>query len=111
MQKFISNTKYYDFKDILILPQSSSINSRNDVNLTTTFSFNNNLTWTGIPIIASNMTTIGTLQVYKTLSKYKILDLKGHRKDIKMYNKLNIKKVNENKSFIEDLLDSLFGKS
>ena len=73
MQKFISNTKYYDFKDILILPQSSSINSRNDVNLTTTFSFNNNLTWTGIPIIASNMTTIGTLEVYKTLSKYKIL--------------------------------------
>tara|TARA_X000000368_G_scaffold407810_1_gene387690 strand:+ start:11059 stop:12138 length:1080 start_codon:yes stop_codon:yes gene_type:complete len=71
--KFESTVKYYDFKDILILPKCSSINSRNDVNLTRTFKFNNNLTWTGIPIIAANMTTIGTLNVYKVLSKYKIL--------------------------------------
>jgi GMP reductase len=29
--------------------------------------------WTGIPIIAANMTTTGTLDVYKVLSKYKII--------------------------------------
>lgn len=73
MDKFESLEKYYDFKDVLILPKSSSINSRRDVNLIRTFKFNNNLTWTGIPIIAANMTTIGTLDVYAALSKHKIL--------------------------------------
>ena len=73
MDKFISSQKYYDFRDVLIVPKASSINSRSLVDLNKTFMFNNNLTWTGIPIIASNMTTIGTLEVYKTLSKYNIL--------------------------------------
>ena len=73
MDKFISSQKYYDFRDVLIVPKASSINSRSLVDLNKTFIFNNGLTWTGIPIIASNMTTIGTLEVYKTLSKYKIL--------------------------------------
>ena len=73
MHKFESLEKYYDYKDVLILPKSSSINSRSQVNLHRTIKFNNGLTWTGVPIIAANMTTVGTLQVYKTLVKYKIL--------------------------------------
>ena len=73
MNKFDSLEKYYDYKDILILPKPSSINSRNQVDLNRTFKFNNGLTWTGVPIIAANMTTVGTLGVYKTLVKHKIL--------------------------------------
>ena len=70
---FHSNEKFLDFKDVLILPKSSKLNSRKDVNLERTFEFSNGLSWTGIPIIAANMTTIGTFDVYNILSKYKII--------------------------------------
>ena len=73
MDKFESSEKYHDYKDVLILPKASSINSRSQVNLNRTFKFNNGLTWTGVPIIAANMTTVGTLEVYKTLVKHKII--------------------------------------
>lgn len=71
--KFVSLKKYYDFKDVLILPRASTLNSRSEVNLIKKFKFNNGTEWEGIPIMAANMTTIGTLEVYKTLSKYKML--------------------------------------
>ena len=73
MNKIISKENCLDFKDVLILPKLSSINSRNDVNLEREFIFNNGVKWKGIPIIAANMTTVGTFEVYKELSKYKIL--------------------------------------
>ena len=31
--KFVSLKKYYDFKDVLILPRASTLNSRSEVNL------------------------------------------------------------------------------
>ena len=49
------------------------MNSRSEVNLTRKIRFENGVEWEGIPIIAANMTTIGTLDVYKVLSKYKII--------------------------------------
>jgi GMP reductase len=63
-----------DFKDVLIVPQISSVNSRSDVNLERTFKFKyypNELTC--IPIIASNMSTVGTISMQNKLSKLKIL--------------------------------------
>lgn len=71
--KFQSLDKYFDFKDVLILPKKSNLNSRKEVNLERTIVFQNGVTWTGIPIVAANMTTIGTLEVYKVLSTYKII--------------------------------------
>ena len=71
--KFVNNEKYFDFNDVLILPKSSKLNSRSEVNLEKTITFKNNITWTGIPIIAANMTSVGTLEVYSVLSKYKII--------------------------------------
>jgi GMP reductase len=63
-----------DFSDVLIRPKRSKLTSRSDVNLIRTFTFpNSNQTWTGIPIIAANMDTVGTYDVYKVLSKHKIL--------------------------------------
>ena len=72
-KKFKSNNTYYDFNDVLILPKSSTLNSRSIVDLNKTIKFKNGLYWNGIPIIASNMTTIGTFDVYKILSKYNII--------------------------------------
>ena len=71
--KFESMEKYLDFKDVLILPKKSNLNSRKEVNLERKIYFQNGLSWTGIPIIAANMTTTGTLELYKVLSAYKII--------------------------------------
>ena len=64
----------YDYNDVLILPQRSELCSRKNVNLEVTYNFNHSgQTWTGIPIIAANMDTIGTYEVYQVLSQYKML--------------------------------------
>ena len=82
--------------EMLIVPKASSINSRSFVDLNKTFMFNNNLTWTGILLLLP-LTTIGTLEVYKTLSKYNILT--ALHKFIKLE---DLTKYNENNP--EDLL-------
>lgn len=90
--KFDTMDKYLDFKDVLILPKKSNLNSRKDVVLEKTIVFQNGQTWTGIPIVAANMTTIGTLDVYKVLSTYKIITAlhKFHKlQDLLDYNKEN----------------------
>ena len=63
-----------DFNDILIRPKRSKMSSRSQVNIERTFHFpNSNQTWTGVPIIAANMDTVGTYDVYKSLSKHHII--------------------------------------
>ena len=37
--KFVSKEKYYDYKDVLIQPKSSTLNSRDDVNLFKNYKF------------------------------------------------------------------------
>ena len=92
MYKFDTMDKYLDFKDVLILPKKSNLNSRKDVVLEKTIVFQNGVKWTGIPIVAANMTSIGTLDVYKVLSTYKIITAlhKFHKlQDLLDYNKEN----------------------
>lgn len=63
-----------DFNDVLIRPKRSNMSSRSEVNIERTFNFpNSKQTWTGVPIIAANMDTVGTYTVYKELSKHHIL--------------------------------------
>jgi GMP reductase len=65
-----------DFHNVLIRPKRSTIDSRSNVNLSRTIKFKNCKSiqpWVGIPIIASNMDTVGTFDVYNVLSKYKII--------------------------------------
>ena len=71
--KFYSQEKYLDFKDVLVIPRFSQLNSRKEVNLETHLRFRNGMEWTGVPIIAANMTTTGTIEVYRVLSQYKII--------------------------------------
>jgi len=70
----INNIIQLDYNDVLIKPSKSAIYSRNDVNLIRKFYFPaSKQTWEGVPIIAANMDTIGTYEVYKELSKHKII--------------------------------------
>ncbi|MFI1771438.1 GMP reductase [Thalassobellus citreus] len=58
------------FKDVMIRPKRSTLKSRSEVSLERSFKFlHSPLTWTGIPIIAANMDTVGTFEMAKALSK------------------------------------------
>ena len=63
-----------DFRDVLIRPKRSTLSSRSEVNLTREMYFKySDRTWTGVPIMVSNMDTVGTFKMYKTLSKELII--------------------------------------
>ncbi|XP_064094037.1 GMP reductase 2-like [Macrobrachium nipponense] len=68
----IDNDIKLDFKDVLLRPKRSTLKSRSDVELERTITFRNSKqTWTGIPVIAANMDTVGTFEMAKTLAKHK----------------------------------------
>tara|TARA_B110000483_G_scaffold207787_1_gene252970 strand:- start:5568 stop:6590 length:1023 start_codon:yes stop_codon:yes gene_type:complete len=63
-----------DFSDVLMRPKRSELGSRKEVSLERTFKFKHSpLTWTGIPIMVSNMDTTGTVEMAIELQKYKII--------------------------------------
>jgi len=63
-----------DFQDVLFLPKRSVLKSRSEVSLERTFSFKHtNKTWTGVPIIAANMDTVGTFEMVEAFFKEKML--------------------------------------
>jgi len=62
-----------DYCDVLIRPKRSTLQSRKDVDLTRTFQFRNGRVWTGIPIVASNMDNVGTIEMSKVLSEYNMI--------------------------------------
>ncbi len=60
-----------DFDDILLLPQRSTLTSRSQVNLHKEYTFlHSRQTFKGIPIMASNMTTVGTYNASQVMSKF-----------------------------------------
>lgn len=63
-----------DFSDVLIRPKRSTIHSRNDIDMEREFKFpHSSKTWKGVPIIASNMDTVGTIPMYEALNEFNIL--------------------------------------
>jgi GMP reductase len=53
-----------DYKDVLIRPKRSTLGSRKEVDLNRTYRFKHSgWEWTGIPIMASNMDGVGTLEM------------------------------------------------
>ena len=82
-----------DYNNVLIRPKRSDMSSRSEVNLERRFIFEKKTVktvatsteyakhvetslkdfWSGIPIIAANMDTTGTFEVYDVLSKHKII--------------------------------------
>uniref|UniRef100_A0AC35TND6 GMP reductase n=1 Tax=Rhabditophanes sp. KR3021 TaxID=114890 RepID=A0AC35TND6_9BILA len=62
-----------DFKDVLIRPKRSTLRSRADVDLVREFTFRNSKkTYAGVPVIASNMDTVGTFAMAEALAKHKM---------------------------------------
>ena len=70
----IDNEVKYDFSDVLIKPKRSYYTSRKEVDLEREFKFKwSKIVWKGIPVVASNMDTVGTVSTAKILGKYNIL--------------------------------------
>ncbi len=67
----IENEIKLDYKDVLIRPKRSTLRSRKQVSLKRTYKFrNSHKSWTGIPIMASNMDGVGTFDMSYSLSNY-----------------------------------------
>jgi GMP reductase len=63
-----------DFCDVLILPKRSSYSSRSEVFLERKIQFKYaQVSWSGVPIMVSNMDTTGTIEMAKALQEYKII--------------------------------------
>lgn len=70
----IVNDVKLDYCDVLIQPKRSESASRSDVNLLRKYKFKYaELPWEGIPIVASNMSTIGTFEMAKEFGLQRML--------------------------------------
>lgn len=71
--KIVDDVKL-DFSDVLIKPKRSTLFSRKDVKLERSFLFlNSKQEWSGIPIVASNMDTIGTKRMAKVFTENSLM--------------------------------------
>ncbi len=62
------------FKDVMFRPKRSTLKSRSQVNLEREFTFlHTKKKWSGVPIIAANMDTVGTFEMAEALYKEKII--------------------------------------
>ena len=62
------------FKDVMIRPKRSNLKTRAEVDLARTFKFiHTGKEWTGIPIIAANMDTVGTFQMADVLASFNLI--------------------------------------
>ncbi len=62
------------FKDVLIRPKRSTLKSRAQVNLQQNFTFlHSKKQWSGTPVIAANMDTVGTFELAQTLAGFGLL--------------------------------------
>ena len=63
-----------DYSDVLIRPKRSTLTSRYDVDMNREFQFfHSKKKWTGVPIMASNMDTVGTPEMYKELFQHNMI--------------------------------------
>ena len=69
----IENEIKLGFKDVMFRPKRSTLKSRSQVTLERSFKFlHSNQTWTGVPIMAANMDTVGTFEMAAVLAGKKL---------------------------------------
>jgi GMP reductase len=69
----IDNEIRLDFKDVLIRPKRSTLTSRSEVDITRDFVFKHSgRAYHGIPIIAANMDTTGTMEMAHAFAPHKL---------------------------------------
>lgn len=62
-----------DFKDVLIRPKRSTLTSRSEVDISRDYDFlHSKRRYHGIPIIAANMDTTGTMEMARALAKHQL---------------------------------------
>ena len=62
------------FKDVLFRPKRSTLNSRSEVSLNREFTFKHSgQTWSGVPIIAANMDSVGSFPMAKALAMFDVM--------------------------------------
>jgi GMP reductase len=62
------------FKDVLFRPKRSTLKSRSQVELTRDFTFKHSgRQWSGVPIIAANMDSVGSFEMAVSLSKHNVM--------------------------------------
>ena len=67
----IENDVKLDFKDVLIRPKRSTLNSRNEVDIARSFRFyHTGSEWKGFPLIAANMDVTGTMAMARVLGRH-----------------------------------------
>ena len=75
-----------DFKDVLIRPKRSTLNTRSDVDISREFSFHHNKRpYHGIPVIAANMDTVGTFEMARALAKHQMVTALHKHYEIPQY--------------------------
>ncbi|MEH6452491.1 MAG: GMP reductase [Psychromonas sp.] len=62
------------FKDVLFRPKRSTLKSRSQVDLSREFTFKHSgRSWSGVPIIAANMDSVGSFEMAVSLAEYNVL--------------------------------------
>ena len=73
MDMIVNYEPKLDYSDVLIVPTISEVKSRKEVNLEVETTFRCGSTWKGVPIMAANMSTVGTHGMARVLSEYGIV--------------------------------------
>lgn len=67
----IDNDPKLDYSDVLIRPKRSTLSSRKEVSLSREFVFkHSDFHYSGVPIMAANMDTVGTFEMAKALDRH-----------------------------------------
>jgi len=73
MDMIVNYEPKLDYSDVLIVPSTSKVKSRKEVSLEVEKTFKSGVTWRGVPLMAANMSTVGTHEMASVLSEYKIV--------------------------------------
>lgn len=70
----VSTDTKLDFRDVLIKPIHSTLRSRSEVSVMSSYAFQNtSFIWQGTPIMTSNMDTTGTFEMAEAMFKFKMI--------------------------------------
>lgn len=92
----IENEIKLGFKDVMFRPKRSTLKSRSEVTIEREFTFlHTQKKWSGVPLIAANMDTVGTFEMAEALSKEKIITAIHKHYSIEEWNQFLAGKADE----------------
>ena len=107
----VDNDPKLDFDDVLIRPKRSEAPSRSAIILEREYKFlNSGATWTGIPIVASNMDTVGTMAMAVALGPEMMTCLHKYYSDEKLVEFFNRRHEQTSAFFTLGIKDEEFEK-